>query len=252
MMQSRLASLSLFLSVTSALSTSWVNTHNDSCGTGFGSGAPVLGPRICPNNVEVSDIPNYYSTYLDLNPYYHYVSSGIDPDPGLPKITNIIKPGEDSVGIRNPKTIIPNNWYKDCKAETLCSNLATNGTFNGMWISDSTSGSCLLGFYLPLSEELTNGMKVQENPTKEDCVNKILGPMIAQLTDSVEKARAANTATKDIVNRASVNVKPEDFPKFFEGTLTYGGDKSNGSPVVPGWSRWVVEGYPGLPTWAQS
>ena len=106
---------------------------------------------------------------------------------------------------------------------------------------DNHLGNCLLEFHLPQAKELTDGMKVQEIPLKEDCINKIMSPVVAQVTKSVEKARDINAVAEDIINRASVYVKPNDFPKFFEVTLAYGGDNLNGSLIILEWSRWAVE-----------
>lgn len=257
-MQSQLASLSLLLSLTSALSIPSLSARDDNCPTGPEAAGPTLGPRLCPNPVAVSPIPNFYSTYLDTNPFYHYENAPPTTPPALPEIPSVIQPGEDSFGTLNPQSVIPPDWYKDCRPETLCANLDDpDARSNGMWMTDDSSPNCLLGYYLPSADELpaSSGLKIQEKPTKQDCIDKIVGPMIAQVSESIEKARGAAgngaAAPKDVVNRASVNVKPQEFPKYFEGVLAYGAGDANGGYIVPGWSRWIVEGYAGLPAEAQ-
>ena len=154
-----------------------------------------ISPHDCTNYVRVSNSRNYYSVYLENNPYYSYNNSSV---------------ASDITGLDNSDTIfISDDWFLSCDASTICSNLPNVnenlGVPLGEWTFDLTSSGCLMGFYLPGPEEFPNGSNVTI-PSRDDCEKRIMGPMLVELVANISASQAGGVLKQPLVNTATINV----------------------------------------------
>ena len=246
-MISQLLPLSLLLSSSFALSVPRIHVRQQAQNPTTGSSAnpyntcgpyahadDALTPHQCTNDVRVADQPDYYSAYLDSNPYFSYDTSNASSD-----LTGTVS---------DNTYIIPSDWILQCNVEDICSGFTsssnlTNVTLGG-WYTDLTSPNCLMAFYIPDATESFDNGTIQASPTRDVCIHQIMGPLINQLAANISSQSAQPTQENPLVNRASINVVEDGFPAFVYGVGDEEGVDNFGIPAIPGWSRWLVQGWP--------
>ena len=195
-------------------------------------------PHSCTNDVLESNTPSYYSTYIDANYLFDYdssTSSGASSD-----VTGNY-PLDDTY-------IIPQSWILTCNVDNICNDIpAANESISvptGEWITDYTNPNCLMGFRFPNSTSYSTYAETAQYPTREDCIHRIMGPMLVELAAKISTASANTTLEEQIPNRASVNLAENGFPDFLYGDEDSSGPSADGTPVAPEWPMWFVQGWP--------